>query len=935
MKGSSEAIEVAERAPAGIRDATLRDAAFVRLADEHLDRAYRLARAILRDPAEAQDATHDAFVQAWRRWETLRDPAKFEPWFDRILVNTCRNRMRSNRRQATDISTEVALATGDHSSRAEDREVVGAAIAELSPDHQLVVALRYYRDLTVPEIARRLGVPTGTVQSRLHYALKRLHARHRPGRHQGDRPMTDRDLERRLRDWYAAEVGESEQAPADLRDSLRKIPATTPIPLHTVSRRRGLTLLAAAALLVTTGLVAAGSGIIRLPAVVTPSPSDLAVVPSVSPPPPETPAPTPHLRPGGLIAFTRVMEKPERKCTSFLRNTNCPTLRLWTIDTGGAGAHELQTGSGRQTLVGWSPDGASLVYQDEGKLYVTDTSGRPGQLANTGCVAPCSGDAQVELSFDGRHIVFVRDFADAAGGYIRSAIATMDLASGEVAELSSTSLAGGAAPTLSPDGERIAFYVYGSKPDGGPFPQTLSSIWVVDRDGQNLRQVSATTLAAQSPRWSPDGTRIVFISPRDAPDGSIGDVGFVYTMRPDGSDVRRLTDDGAATEADWTPDGRIQFIGTGRSPGLWTMDADGANAAPLLSAEALGVAVAELGSIQSAWQPLGGTALAPLPWTPATAVAVGPPAPTPSPTPTPDLAAGFSWTGSPASVDGGPLGETATLLADGRVLFAGGCDTKAEVYDPATGTFSPTGSLAQVRAGATATPLHDGRVLFAGGYNCAPGGQDGMWASAEVYDPATGTFGPTGSMAAPRSQHTATLLADGRVLIAGGLSGPAATASGITLASYRTAAVDSFLKTAEIYRPVHGNLQQDGFDEHATSRPYGDPAPGRPRPRHRQRGRDQPLRNHRRCLRPGDRHVQPDRLDEIGPLAPHRDTAPRRSRAHPWRPNAQGFRPRRRRAVRPRIRQVQLGRLHEGGPAAARGDAAAGRSRPDHGWLLE
>jgi len=175
VKGSSEAIEVAERAPAGIRDATLRDAAFVRLADEHLDRAYRLARAILRDPAEAQDATHDAFVQAWRRWETLRDPAKFEPWFDRILVNTCRNRMRSNRRQATDISTEVALATGDHSSHAEDREVVGAAIAELSPDHQVVVALRYYRDLTVPDIARRLGVPTGTVQSRLHYALKRLH----------------------------------------------------------------------------------------------------------------------------------------------------------------------------------------------------------------------------------------------------------------------------------------------------------------------------------------------------------------------------------------------------------------------------------------------------------------------------------------------------------------------------------------------------------------------------------------------------------------------------------------------------------------------------------------------------------------------------------------------------------------------------------------
>ena len=297
---------------------------------------------------------------------------------------------------------------------------------------------------------------------------------------------------------------------------------------------------------------------------------------------------------------------------------------------------------------------------------------------------------------------------------------------------------------------------------------------MVDRDGQNLRQVSATTLAAQSPRWSPDGTRIVFISPRDAPDGSIGDVGFVYTMRPDGSDVRRLTDDGAATEADWTPDGRILFIGTGRSPpasGRWTPTEP--TQRPLLSAEALGVAVAELGSIAV------GLAAARRHGPRAAAVdarhggrgRTSPRQRRPRPRP-PTWRAGFSWTGSPASVDDGPLGETATLLADGRVLFAGGCDTKAEVYDPATGTFSPTGSLAQVRASATATRLHDGRVLFAGGYNCAAAGQDGMWASAELYDPTTGTFSPTGSMAAPRSQHTATLLADGRVLIAGGLSGP-------------------------------------------------------------------------------------------------------------------------------------------------------------------
>jgi len=130
-------------------EGSARAAAFSRLADEHLAKAYHLARAILRDEAEAQDATHDAFVQAWRKWETLRDAARFEQWFDRILVNACRLRLRGRGRQATDISTEVALATGDHAPRADDQTMLRAAIATLSPDHQVVVALRYYRDLQV------------------------------------------------------------------------------------------------------------------------------------------------------------------------------------------------------------------------------------------------------------------------------------------------------------------------------------------------------------------------------------------------------------------------------------------------------------------------------------------------------------------------------------------------------------------------------------------------------------------------------------------------------------------------------------------------------------------------------------------------------------------------------------------------------------------
>lgn len=167
---------MAESGPAAVEQTAERAKAFLRLADQHLDAAYRLARVILRDATDAQDATHDAFEQAWRKWSTLRDSARFEPWFDRILVNTCRDRLRSARRQVKDISTEVVITPGDPFARAHDRDVLANALAALSPDQRIVVALRFYRDLPVDEIGTRLGIPAGTVQSRLHYALKRLHS---------------------------------------------------------------------------------------------------------------------------------------------------------------------------------------------------------------------------------------------------------------------------------------------------------------------------------------------------------------------------------------------------------------------------------------------------------------------------------------------------------------------------------------------------------------------------------------------------------------------------------------------------------------------------------------------------------------------------------------------------------------------------------------
>jgi hypothetical protein len=122
----------------------------------------------------------------------------------------------------------------------------------------------------------------------------------------------------------------------------------------------------------------------------------------------------------------------------------------------------------------------------------------------------------------------------------------------------------------------------------------------------------------------------------------------------------------------------------------------------------------------------------------------------------------FTVTGSMAVAR---IEQSATLLANstlpnyGKVLVAGYGDQVAELYDPTAGTFTATGSMVALRLGQTATLLQNGQVLIAGGET----------ASAELFNPSTGTFTATGSMTVSRTEHTATLLPDGRVLVAGGV----------------------------------------------------------------------------------------------------------------------------------------------------------------------
>ena len=187
--------------------------------------------------------------------------------------------------------------------------------------------------------------------------------------------------------------------------------------------------------------------------------------------------------------------------------------------------------------------------------------------------------------------------------------------------------------------------------------------------------------------------------------------------------------------------------------------------------------------------------------------------------------------------------HTATRLPDGRVLVVGGTDAdgvlaSAEAWDPASDTFGPAGSLAQARAWHTATLLRDGSVLVVGGTSAELSDVDGFVASAEVWDPLTGTFSPSGSLAEARgAYHTATILRDGRVLVVGGMGGegsaevwdPATGAFGSAgaLAEARSGhtatllsdgrvlvvgggGVDGFLASSEVWDPATGMFGSAG-----------------------------------------------------------------------------------------------------------------------------
>jgi RNA polymerase sigma-70 factor, ECF subfamily len=150
--------------------------AFGLLAAGAIDRLHGVAYRILRDPDRADDATQQALVAAWDHLPSLRDPDRFDAWTYKLVVRAA---YRETRRERVQRAAVRWVGSGEAVSnetpeRLADRDELEQAFDRLSPEHRAILTLRYYADLSCHDIAEVLGIPVGTVGSRLHHATRRL-----------------------------------------------------------------------------------------------------------------------------------------------------------------------------------------------------------------------------------------------------------------------------------------------------------------------------------------------------------------------------------------------------------------------------------------------------------------------------------------------------------------------------------------------------------------------------------------------------------------------------------------------------------------------------------------------------------------------------------------------------------------------------------------
>ncbi len=157
--------------------------AFEQLARAEIRRLHAVARLILRDDGKAEEATQEALMAAWRRLPGLRDPDRFGPWLNRLLVNACyREARRSGRRQDHRSSYRPAGPAGRVETRSKrarklpNRDQLERGFRRLDVDQRTVLVMHYYLGFSLDEAAEVLGVPPGTVRSRLHRAINAMRA---------------------------------------------------------------------------------------------------------------------------------------------------------------------------------------------------------------------------------------------------------------------------------------------------------------------------------------------------------------------------------------------------------------------------------------------------------------------------------------------------------------------------------------------------------------------------------------------------------------------------------------------------------------------------------------------------------------------------------------------------------------------------------------
>ena len=152
--------------------------AFASLAVAVGNRLHAVSHRILRDIDLAEDATQQALLAIWRDLPTLRDPARFDAWSYRLLVRACYAEGRRTRQWSPNLRllpTDEPVGA-DSQSPVVDRDQLERGFRRLSIDHRAVVVLHHYLDLPLEEVAEALGVPIGTVRSRLHHAMRGLRA---------------------------------------------------------------------------------------------------------------------------------------------------------------------------------------------------------------------------------------------------------------------------------------------------------------------------------------------------------------------------------------------------------------------------------------------------------------------------------------------------------------------------------------------------------------------------------------------------------------------------------------------------------------------------------------------------------------------------------------------------------------------------------------